>query len=369
MVDWVTDRGASDIHVIATRLSTGAGGSEIALEFIGRGDLEALTDRHSYTTSPDATDDDRRAEMARVLRIGLGRYLLAAGQASGLTLEGGGGPQVTAELVPTSDPWNFWVFEIELEADVEAESQRTGTEVDLAFNANRVTDDWKIDLEIGGAIDRTRFDLDDGDTFTATRDRWRVEALVVRSIGPQWSVGIDSRAQGSKPDNLDLRIRIAPAVEVDLFPYSEAHRRRFVIRYSLGLNHYDYVEPTIFDELEETRIDHRLEVGYRTRQAWGDANLSASASAFSHDLAQNRLGVKGGIDIRLAKGLSLDVSSSYSKVKNQITIPKGDATDEEIFLELRERSTDYKFELKVGVSYTFGSFLNSIVNPRFDNID
>jgi hypothetical protein len=56
-------------------------------------------------------------------------------------------------------------------------------------------------------------------------------------------------------------------------------------------------------------------------------------------------------------------------VRNQITLRKGDASDEEIFLRLRELATGYRARLEMGLSYTFGSFLNTVVNPRFDDID
>ena len=53
----------------------------------------------------------------------------------------------------------------------------------------------------------------------------------------------------------------------------------------------------------------------------------------------------------------------------QITLPKGDASDEEVFLRLRQLATGYRASVDIGLSYTFGSFLNTIVNPRFNNVD
>jgi hypothetical protein len=368
-VDWVTDREASDVYLLATSLRTGSGGNEVALEFIGRGTLDGMTDRHTFQTAPDATLDEFRGEFARVVRLGLVRYLLAAGQGRRLVVASLDGDGDAVEPGPTDDPWNLWVFNVQLDGEFDAESRRKGTEVNLEFNANRVSDDWKVDFEIGSTIDRTEFELDDGSTFTATRDRWRTELLVVRSLGPQLSLGFAGEARGAKPDNLDLRLRLAPAIEVDLFPYAEAHRRRMILQYTFGFNHYDYVEETIFGEVEETRFDHRFRVAYRTRQPWGDSYLTGTFETFAHDWSLNRLGLSAGIDVRLAKGLGLEIDANYSKVKNQITIPKGDASDEEIFLELRELQTDYKLGLSIGLSYTFGSFLNSIVNPRFDNLN
>jgi hypothetical protein len=123
LVDWVTDRTAADLHVIATSLGTGAGGSEVTLEFIGRNALAGLTDRHLFRTTPDATDDVQRREFLRVLRLGLARYLLASNQAANLSLtdEGPGAEAVTA--VSQHDPWKLWVFRTEVDGYFSGESR------------------------------------------------------------------------------------------------------------------------------------------------------------------------------------------------------------------------------------------------------
>ena len=43
------------------------------------------------------------------------------------------------------------------------------------------------------------------------------------------------------------------------------------------------------------------------------------------------------------------------------------ATDEEILLQLRQLRTDYRWEMSIGLSYTFGSKFANTVNPRFGN--
>jgi hypothetical protein len=369
LVDWVTDRTASDVHVIATSLGTGAGGSEVTLEFLGRNALAGLSDRHLFRTTPDATDDDRRREFLRVLRLGLARYLLAANQAGTLTLTAEERDDDAPAGTSVHDPWKLWVFNVEANGSLDGESRETSYEFGTEVSASRTTAEWKMRFDIGMEIDRSTFELDDGDKFTATRDGWNSELLVVRSLGPHWSVGGLVENWSYKPSNLDYRARVAPAIEWNYYPYTEATRRQFVVLYTIGYNHYNYVEETIYSRTEETRFDHRLQVGYESRQPWGSAYLSGNASSFLHDWGLNRLGINGGISVRLARGLELDMYGGYSRVRDQITLRKGDASDEEIFLRLRELATGYQANLQVGLSYTFGSFLNTIVNPRFDDID
>jgi hypothetical protein len=368
LVDWVSDRAASDVHVIATSLGTGAGGSEVTLEFIGRNALAALTDRHVFRTTPDASADERRREFLRVLRLGLVRYLLAADQAGALSLNAAEVDADEEDVGTTEhDPWNLWIFNIEGNGSLSGESRELSYDVGAQVSASRTTADWKFRYEIGFEIDRTTFELDDGEEFTAKRDGWDSEMLLVRSLSAHWSVGGELENWSSKTSNLDYRARLAPAIEWNYYPYTEATQRQFVVLYTIGYNRFNYVEETIYDRTEESRFDHRLQVGYEARQPWGEAYLSGTASSYLHDWGLNRFGINGGFSVRLARGLELDVYGGYERVRDQITLRKGDASDEEIFLRLRELATGYEANLEVGLSYTFGSFLNTIVNPRFDD--
>lgn len=368
LVDWVTDRTASDVHVIASGVSTGAGGREVTLEFIGRGRMAGRVDTVAFQTPPNSTDDDSRREFARVLRLGLVPYLLDAGQADGLTVEAGErtGPVTTAVA---DDPWNKWTFEVGADVEFDSESQETRTQIGGDIRANHTSADWKVRLSVGGDVDRTTFTLDDGEEFHARRDGSYGNGMVVRSVNSHWSVGATGGVRSSKPDNLDLRMRLAPAIEWDLFPYSEVTRRQLIVVYSLGVTRYDYVDPTIFDKTEETRLDHELQVAYASRQPWGNARLTGTASTFLNNWARNRMSIFGNLDVRLTRGLSFDVEASYSRIRDQITLRKGDASDEEIFLRLRELATGYRAEIQIGLNYRFGSFFNSVVNPRFDVLD
>lgn len=44
------------------------------------------------------------------------------------------------------------------------------------------------------------------------------------------------------------------------------------------------------------------------------------------------------------------------------------ASTEEILVRQRELATGYQYEVGFGVSYSFGSIFNNVVNPRFRNV-
>ncbi|MBS3818037.1 hypothetical protein KGY73_00815 [bacterium] len=72
------------------------------------------------------------------------------------------------------------------------------------------------------------------------------------------------------------------------------------------------------------------------------------------------------LNLRIIKGLSLNIRSSYSLINDQVAIPKADLSLEEILLEQRRRTTSYEFSANIGLSYTFGSRITGVFNPRLD---
>ena len=69
----------------------------------------------------------------------------------------------------------------------------------------------------------------------------------------------------------------------------------------------------------------------------------------------------------MGKGLSLNVGGGASWIRDQIYLPKGEASRDDVLVRQRQLATSYDYYLYFGVSYTFGSIYNNIVNPRFGN--
>ena len=55
----------------------------------------------------------------------------------------------------------------------------------------------------------------------------------------------------------------------------------------------------------------------------------------------------------------------FSRTRDQIYLPRGEASTEEILLRQRQLLTGYQYFFNFGISYSFGSIFNNIVNPRF----
>jgi hypothetical protein len=215
--------------------------------------------------------------------------------------------------------------------------------------------------------DLVRFRDENDVTRTATRvvEDYSVGGILVKSLGPHWALGAGASVSSSTFENIELAMRAAPAIEYSLWPYEEATRRQLTFQYSVGISSFDYLEETIYSKFRETRPTQSLIAGYDVRQPWGDGNASLELAGFLDDMTQYRLEFDGEIEVRLFRGFSLDVGGTAALIRDQLALVKEDPTEDEVLLRLRELRTDYRYDLRVGFSYTFGSIFNSVVNPRF----
>ena len=120
--------------------------------------------------------------------------------------------------------------------------------------------------------------------------------------------------------------------------------------------------------IEDKLFQQQLQIAFQVQQKWGSVNISLEGSNYFHDFEKNRVELEGSIQIRIIKGLSLQINGSVARIRDQLSLVKGDeATAEEVYLRLRELATGYNVEGSLGLTYTFGSIYNNVVNPRFGN--
>ena len=55
----------------------------------------------------------------------------------------------------------------------------------------------------------------------------------------------------------------------------------------------------------------------------------------------------------------------HTNYPDQLNIPRGELDDENILIRLRQLRSGFNYFTSVGLSYTFGSIFNNVVNPRF----
>jgi len=365
-VNWVRDRTVADVHLLITGQRSGSG-FVYRLAFIGLRSFDGDSTTLSAEISTVQTSSEARDILTNRIAQGLLHYAsrTEVGDRIRISFEEDDEEGSSRSGLPVSDPWNYWVFSTNLSGSMDGEARDKSRDLEFSASARRTTEDLKVELEAEGSYEENQFELTDR-TITRVRRNWQTVAGAAKSIAAQWSLGAMIEAGTSTFQNQDFYSRPAGVLEYSFFPYEEFSRRQVTLQYSLGSRYSDYTEITIFDRVSETRFDQRFELSTEFEQPWGSSNLNLSGAHYLHDLSRYNLRVDGGIDVRLFKGFTLNLDGGYSRVHDQLYIPKGDADDDEILLELRQLQTNYRYDMSVGLRYTFGSLYNNIVNPRMN---
>jgi len=362
-VDHVRERTAADVHVLITRQSTGGGGSQFTLAFYGQQRFAGLSDTLSVSTAQGATEDEQRRTLARTIRLGLARYLARTPQGARTSIAVEAARATDSAAAPKRDPWNAWVFRIG--ANINASRER-----DFAFNnvfgnvtASRVTERWKSRIRVNESYNDQRFTIR-GEQITSVRRDYSGSVEQVRSLTPHWSAGFRTDAGSSTFLNEKLFATVSPAVEYNVYPYKESTRHALTFLYQVGMKHFRYIDTTVFFRTTETRPFQGLSVNLEQKQKWGSVSAEVRGYHFLDDLGKSRLTFSPEADVRLFKGLSLNMFGRYEVLHDQLYLPKGDLTREEVLLRQSQLATTYRAFLFMGINYTFGSVLNNVVNTR-----
>jgi hypothetical protein len=266
----------------------------------------------------------------------------------------------------SSDKWNSWVYSAQIYGFLNGEKSYKTTYLNGSLSANRVTEDWKINLRARYNYNIDQFEIDD-EIIKSENNSTSFNSLIVRSISDHWSYGGSLYLGSSSYSNLNMSVIVMPGIEYDLFPYSESTRKQLRLLYSIGYGYSNYIDTTIYNKTREGHFQHSFSAAYTVVQKWGSVNVSLNYSNYLHDWSKNNLSVYGGIEWRIVKGLSVDFGGSASLIHDQLGLVKGGATTEEVLLRRKELETQFQYFGSFGLTFTFGSIYNNVVNPRFGN--
>lgn len=359
-VNYVRDRKDADVHILVTTQRTGSGGQEYTMTFIGMKKFEGMTDTLKYISSQTDTEDDVRREVVRVLKMGLIPYVAKTPLAEHISIS------FLKQVEPTSmeDRWNYWVFRVGLNGSLSGQKLQNFTSISGYVSADRVTPEMKIDSGFSANFNESNFTLEDS-VYSSSSSGKDFNGLVVKSINDHWSVGAWLSGYSSTYSNTKFAVAPVPAIEYNLFPYSESTRRQVRFLYRAGYRYVNYYEETIYDKTSEHLWFESLSASLGVKEPWGNMNASFTASHYFHDLKINRVELWTSLNLRIFRGLNLDVHGGLSMIHDQLSLPKAGATPEEILLRRKELATTYSYSASIGFSYTFGSVFSNVVNPRF----
>jgi hypothetical protein len=359
-VNFVRDRTEADVHIIVSKLQNAAGGYEYTVEFRGLNSFAGMTDTlKTYSLETDS-DDLTRKKLVRTFKLGLMRYVARTPLGNQVTVSYNR-PALKTETI---DKWNGWVVSIDVSAYFNGEQSSRFTNLYGDLQIRRVTEVRRFTFEIYGQYIEDWRSYEEYETRSISRSRG-ADASYLFGLDNHWSLGAGIEWFMSSYSNYDHVWEWYPTIEYNIFPYSEATRRQLRIQYLAALKFNDYETETIYGKTSECLGLHKLSANLKFIQPWGSMGIWISGSHYFHDFSKNRLEVGTDLSLKLVKGLSLTVNGNYARIHDQVSLAKGDASQEELLLQRRQLATSYSYYISIGLKYSFGSIYSNVVNPRF----
>ena len=362
-VNHVREQGLADIQLFIYRNRNANNGSRYSLDFIGKNKFSGKDLSLVVDTNPRLTRDEVRNALKRKIDIGLLYFLMESEISNSISISYDSITNNNELLESTSDKWKNWVFQSAGEVNFENETSRKESNIRIELDADKVTDKIKLQFDIDFERSNNKYN-NNNNTFISKRNRKSFGAKSVWSINNKWSAGFNVGASGDTYQNIDFRYYIMPAIEYSFFPYNEFVRREMVINYRIGFGYRNYIEETIYDKLEEYVYLHQLAFETRFRQPWGEIYTNLRGKTFLQEPSKNSFSLDSWFSIRVFEGLNVRFGGEIELIRDQLSLPKGNASIEDLLLQQQEIATDFRSQFRIAIGYTFGSAFNNYLNSR-----
>lgn len=363
-VQFVRDQNFSDVHLFFITQSNGSGGRQYKIEFIGKDSFGNISYDLEFSTDTNMTSDDIRKRILKHIKLGLVRFWIEKGDIDAVTVSVPS-PENEEEKVEEKDPWNYWVFRAGANGWFNGQESSKSSNINFNMSAKRVTEKNKFSLRTSFRENINTFTFDGSDIVSITNSK-SINIYDVVSLNEHWSVGAFANMGASIFSNKKFYWSLKPAIEYNFFDYEESAKKQLVLSYKNGIVHNQYYERSVFGENKEYLFEHGLTIGGSVKQEWGNVFADASFNQYLHDTTLNALSFYVGTSIRVFKGFNVNLSGNYRITRNQVNLPAGDVSLEELLLQQQQLQSGYNYFVSVGLSYSFGSIYNTIVNPRFN---
>lgn len=362
-IDYVRDQEDANIILEVYGDPNGNRG-KYSIYFIGKNNFIGMDDKLSFESHPKMTNDEIRSGLKDKIQTGILKYLVKTTDINDLNIS------ITKPESNISDndslivdKWKNWIFEISASGYYEKESSRKVNDFNGRFEVNRYTEDWRIETTLR-FFKRIEEFLSENNNFKSSRVYKGAYGKIVRSISDHWSTGIFYGLSEDSYENIKFSNNFSPAIEYSIFPYKEVVRREMVLEYKIGYRKNNYQSKTIYGKNDEFLGIHSFAFKTRYRQNWGDIYSRFSFFTYLHDNSKNRLTFDNYLNIRIFEGFSLRLGAEIRFIRDQINLAAGQASIEDLLLQQRSIATDFYNEFRLGLTYTFGSAFNNIINTR-----
>ncbi len=361
-VDFVNDPAVADVHIIITNRISGSGGMVYSLIY----NTETFENFSEFTitctTLSSDTFEEKRKKIKDAISLGLMPFVNQTTASNQLVFHY---KDVDQEIksVAVDDPWNNWNFRGNINGSIDLEESKKVYNYTYVLRADRVTEDWKFRNNARRTVNTKNY-TSDGEEYSSNNTTNYLSSSVVKSLSPRWSAGVFASYYNSNYRNTDYSITIKPAIEYNIFPWDISDRKVFTIAYYIGPEWQKYYEETIYDKLKASLWEQSFRINLQIVQTWGEVEAGLNATNYMQDWSKNRITFDTNLSVRIIRGISVNLGFQVENVHDQIYLPKGEVSLEDILLNKVQLPSTFEIGANFGVRIQFGSIYNNIVNNR-----
>jgi len=357
-LEYVRDQDLADIEIFIRDERNPTGSRSFEIKIDGNNEYEKISSSSVAVGYVNDTSSTLRDKLLNKLKLALVPFLDIANYNLNINVD----PSFK-DLTVYDDKWKNWVFELSGSYNNDKEESRQTNRYEIEFEIDKLTEDWRIGAEIRRNESNRKFFSNDN-TYKSNRKTTSLNGRVVRSITDHFSAGLFFGVFQNTYENIDLNRYIAPAIEYSFYPYKDVLSKEITLAYRIGTGKRNYVEKTIYGFEEQKLSSQTLSLNIRFRQKWGNVSSYLNATQFLNDGTKKRFSLRSNLDIRIYEGLAVRFSGNINLIREQYSLAAGNTSIEDLLLQQREIATDYRTNFSIGLSYTFGSIYNSIINTR-----
>ena len=357
-LEYVRDQDLADIEIFVRDERNPTGSRSFEIKIDGNNDYEGISSSTVAVGYVNDTSSTLRDKLLNKLKLALVPFLDKGNYNLKVDIDSN-----FDDLTINDDKWKNWVFELSGSYNNDKEESRQTNRYEIEFEIDKLTEDWRIGMELKRNESNRKFFSED-DVYTSNRKSTSFNGRIVRSISDHFSAGAFFGLYQNTYENIDLNRYIAPAIEYSFYPYEDVLSKEITLAYRIGVGKRNYIEKTIYGYEKQKLSSQTLSLNIRFRQKWGNISSYLNATQFLNDGSKKRFSLRSDLDIRVYEGLAVRLSGNINLIREQYNLAAGSTSIEDLLLQQRQIATDYRTNFSVGLSYTFGSIYNSIINTR-----
>jgi len=239
-VNFVRDIQSAEIFIKVTSQSTGTG-QQHKIYFEGQDTYQGLFDTLYVTTESDDTYYEKNDVLIQSFKRGLLPYLLKSPLRDKIEYELISGPSPIGQKLEISDPWNYWVFSINMSGNFDGESNYKNLHFRTGLHASRKTLKSKLNFSYYNSYSESNFyfrdeneEIIDSQTIRSFQKNQSYWGGYVYGLNNNWSVSLSASGRSNSFDNFSFSGHAQTGIEYNIFPYEQSDQQMFVISYQIG---------------------------------------------------------------------------------------------------------------------------------------